>query len=163
MLKPLLTILIVHGSLGCLESKACTEIGCADGASIRVHRSDWTTPPLTFELEVDGRRVTCPAPMPRSPGGRPCDDNQVRVEHRELADCTETRTATAVSQSCVPNGRLELIISIGGTPQRIIATAKADTEIVDQGSFDLSYMTVRPNGDGCEPVCRQGTNTWELP
>lgn len=163
MLKPLLAFLVIHTSAGCIEGKACTEIGCRDQASIRMHRPDWTTPPRAVELEIDGRRVTCPAPMARSPGGQPCNDPQVRVEHRELVDCTETRTETAVSQSCVPNGRLEQIITVADTPRRLVVTLVADDAVVAQRSFDLSYMTVQPNGEGCEPVCRQRAETWELP
>jgi hypothetical protein len=164
MLKPLFAlVMVVHGGVACSGRKACTDIGCQDQASITVHRSDWTTPPLAVELVIDGRRVTCPAPLARSPGGGACDDPQVRVEHRELADCRETRTATAVSQSCVLNGRLVQIINVSGTPQRIVASVVVDTAVAAQRSFDLSYSIVRPNGDECEPACRQRAETWELP
>lgn len=163
MLKPLVSVWVLYAGAGCIESKVCTEIGCVNQASITLQRPDWMTEPLAVDLEVDGREIACPAPTPRSAAGHACDDAHVRVEHRELRDCTETRTATAVSLTCVPNGRLVQVISITGTPQRVVATVLAGSSVVGQRIFELSYTSMRPNGDGCEPICRQGSETWVLP
>ena len=97
-----------------------------------MRRPDGKTPPLSVELDLDGRRVTCLAPMARTAGGRTCDDVNVRVEHRELSDCTETRSGTLVSQICVPNGKLEQEITIVGTPKRVGATLTADGTVAGQ-------------------------------
>jgi hypothetical protein len=159
----LVTVLLIPGGLACLESRSCTEKGCSDSAAITIQRADGNTPPLSVQLEVDGRRVTCPAPARGSAGGQPCDDPRVFVQHRERVDCTETRTSTAISQSCQPNGTFELVIGLGGTPARVDATVMDGATVVGQKTFDLNYLTVRPNGEGCEPVCRQGAETWQLP
>ena len=156
-------VLAALANLGCDLSRSCGQAGCFDQASIRVSRADGATPALAVELEVDGRRVICPAPPLRTARGAACDDALVRVEHRELADCTETRTAEARSLSCVPNGRFEQVIGFAGTPGRIVATLKSDSGVVAQRTFDLTYMNVHPNGEGCEPVCRQGARSWPLP
>ena len=128
-----------------LETKLCNEIGCVDPASITVRRTDGATPPLGLVMEVDGRRVTCQTP-PRGAGGVICDDNRVQVQHREVS-----------------SGRFEQVISFPGTPQRLSVTLMADTTVVAQRTFDLVYMEVRPNGEHCEPVCKQRAETWELP
>jgi hypothetical protein len=162
---PLLAAFVFHVGVGCIDvgSKGCTEAACADGATITIQREDGNTQPLAVELDVDGRRITCPAPAPRSAASGACDDARVRVEHRELFDCLETRSATAVSESCKPNGRLAQVISISGTPQQIAVTLMQGVLVVNQRSFALNYLTVRPNGEGCEPVCRQGSEMWVLP
>jgi hypothetical protein len=156
---PLLACLLL-GHAACL-GKTCNEVGCLDQASITVRGPGGTTPPLAAQLQIDGRQVTCPAPMVGGVGVA-CDDRAVHIAHRELGDCTEVRTATAVSQRCVPNGRFEQVITVAGTPQRIVARLMADTTVVGERTFELSYTSVRPNGDGCDPVCRQRAETWEL-
>ncbi|MEA2697897.1 MAG: hypothetical protein QOI66_2168 [Myxococcales bacterium] len=163
MLKWLLVILVFQISAACIGTKICSEVGCRDQASITVHRADWMTLPLALTLEIDGRTVKCAAPPASPASGTPCDDLQVSVAHRELTTCTETRTANAVSLHCEPNGRLVEVITFAGTPQRIVATVKADGADVGPKTFDVTYATVRPNGDGCEPVCRQYAGEWELP
>jgi hypothetical protein len=140
-----LLLVLLTSSLGCLETKFCNERGCVDQASITVRRADGTTPPWGLVMEVDGRRVTCQSP-PRGAGGVICDDNRVQVQHREVA-----------------SGRFEQVINFPGTPQRISVSLMADTTIVAQRNFELVYTEVRPNGEHCEPVCKQGAETWELP
>lgn len=160
---PLLAVLILLGGTGCIEAldgKVCTERGCGNGASITLRRSDWTTPPLALELEVDGRRVSCPAPPARNSGGQPCSEAGIHVAHVELADCVETRT---VSYACTPNGKLTQVIRFVGTPQRIVVTVKTGAESPPERAFDIAYQSVRPNGEGCEPVCLQAAEMWELP
>ncbi len=73
------------------------------------------------------------------------------------------RSAEAVSQSCKPNGRLEQVIMIFGTPQRIVVTVMPEGGVPQQRSFEFSYTLHRPNGEDCAPVCRQHSETWELP
>ena len=163
MLNRVLVLLLVPASLACFEEKLCTTIGCQDQASITVRCPDGNTPPLSVELDLDGRRVTCPAPMARTAGGSACDDPSVRVAHRELSDCTESRSGTSVSLTCVPNGKLEQVITIVGTPRRVGATLTADGTVAGQRSFDMTYLTVYPNGPDCDPGCKQRSEVWDLP
>jgi hypothetical protein len=165
MLNRVLVLLLVPASLAChaFEQKACTTRGCQDQASITVRRPDWNPPPFAVELDLDGRRVTCPAPMARSAGGIACDDPSVRVAHRELSDCTESRSGTNVSLTCVPNGKLEQVITIVGTPKRIVATLTADGAVAGQRNFDMTYTAVYPNGPDCDPGCKQRSEVWDLP
>ena len=146
MLNRLLVLFLVPASLACFEEKICTLRGCQDQASITLRRPDGKTPPLSVELDLDGRRVTCPAPMARTAGGQACDDVNVQVEHRELSD-----------------GKLEQEITIVGTPKRVGATLTADGAVAGQRNFDMTYMTVYPNGPDCDPGCKQRSELWELP
>ena len=144
--RALFVSLLVASGVACLETKLCLEDrGCADQASIIVRRADGATPPMGVVMDVDGRRVTCQVP-PRGAGGVICDDNRVQVQHRE-----------------VTGGRFEQVINFPGTPKRIAVTLMADNTVVAQRTFELVYMEIRPNGEHCEPVCKQRSETWELP
>jgi hypothetical protein len=155
------TLAALASSLGC--SKICTLVGCSDSATIVIRRADDTTPSLALELEIDGRRVLCAAPVLGTTGDRACDDASVSVGQRERRDCTETRTPAAASVSCTPNGRFEQVIQFVGTPQRVVVIATRDGALAGQRTFAPSYRALRPNGEDCEPVCRQWSETWVLP
>lgn len=143
--KALFVPLLLAPGVACLETKVCLEErGCADQASIIVRRADGATPPMGVVMDVDGRRVTCQVP-PRAAGGVICDDNRVQVQHRE-----------------VTGGRFEQVITLPGTPRQIAVTLMADNTVVAQRSFEVVYMEIRPNGEHCEPVCKQRSETWEL-
>lgn len=142
--------------------KSCTAIGCVDGASITIRRAEGMTPPYAVVLSVDGRRVTCPAPERGSHQSATCD-GPVSVAYRETADCHEERTAGAVSQSCVPNGKFEQVIGLSGTPTRVAITLSVGDTVAAERTFDLTYVPGRPNGPDCEPICHRATADWVLP
>lgn len=144
--RALFVPLLLAPGVACLETKLCLEEeGCVNQASITVRRADGATPPMGVVMDVDGRRVTCQVP-PRAAGGVICDDNAVQVQHREVA-----------------GGRFEQVVTLPGTPQRVAVTLMAGTTVVAQRDFQLVYMEIRPNGEHCEPVCKQRSETWELP
>jgi hypothetical protein len=145
---------------GCVRGKTCSLIGCVDQASVAIHRADWMMLSLAVELDIDGRKVVCAAPDPQQTGVA-CDSN-VRIEVRQLTDCHDTSTPTAKSQTCTPNGRFEDVITIPGTPALVSVTLKSGGVIVGQRDFQPAYTSARPNGPGCDPVCRQSTQTWEV-
>jgi hypothetical protein len=158
-----LLLAILLGNLACDEMKACTTRGCTDQASIQVRRANGELSPLGVELEVDGRRVICGAPLRGGQARGACDDPVVFVVHRDLLDCIEIRSGQGVSLSCGPNGQTEQVITFLGTPQRVAVTLKAAGDVVAQQSFEFRYAPDRPNGDGCDPVCQQATESWLLP
>jgi hypothetical protein len=155
-------LLLLASTAGCRTGgKACTAIGCADQASIAVHRTDWAMLSLAADLDIAGRKVTCAAPLPPQIGGG-CDMD-VAIEVRELADCHEVQAGGARGQSCIPNGKFEEVITIRGTPPRVTVTLKAGSVVAGERTFDLSYTSAQPNGPGCDPTCHQAQPTWELP
>jgi len=163
MVKIALAMLFVCSGVACTQSVSCTEIGCGDHATIHLRRTDGMTPALATELEIDGRRVTCSAPMPNGATIQVCDDTRVHVVHRELTDCTETKSPSSLQLSCVPNGRFEQTIGVDGVPKKIVVKILENGTVTTQKSFEPNYTTVRPNGDGCEPTCKQYDETWEIP
>lgn len=145
---------------GCLFSQSCTEIGCMNSASLNIHESDWTLSPLQLVLSFGDRTVRCDA-VPTGSGK--CDDASVWVDAVPLADCVETRTKDAISESCTPNGKYQYVVIIQElTPARVSVTAtRADSSTVAR-EFELVYERHRPNGPDCEPECENATVEWEL-
>jgi hypothetical protein len=154
--------LLLGAVAGCVQrGGACSLIGCTDQVSLAIHRADWSRLSLGGVLDIGGRKVTCPALNP--PQTRGSCDTDVTIEVRELADCREAASGGAVSQTCTPNGRFELVVTIRGTPPRVVVTLTSGATMVAQRSFELAFTSSRPNGPGCEPVCRQSSERWELP
>jgi hypothetical protein len=55
------------------------------------------------------------------------------------------------------------VITIVGTPKRVVATLTADGAVAGQRNFDMTYMAVYPNGPDCDPGCKQRSEVWDLP
>ncbi len=73
----------------------------------------------------------------------------------------ETRQGDTVMYTEVPiPGQFEWNLTIVGQPTDVsVVHTLADTVIL-QRSEALSYRSVAPNGEGCEPVCQQASITW---
>lgn len=154
----LLSAMVVPGGCNLLDGQSCTEIGCRNGAAIAIRAGNGLTAPLGVQLEIDGRRLSCPPPAPDST----CDP-MVSVVHRAQLDCREVRTADSRRQTCVPNGEFEQVLTFHGTPARVVVTLLADGVAVAERTFDLTYAKFQPNGPDCEPTCLQASVPWDLP
>lgn len=159
----MLVAVVGPGGCGLGQGKVCTAIGCRAQASITVASADGATPAFAVTLVVDGRAVTCSAPLQGSAGTAKCDDPTITVDHRELMDCQETQTGTAVGVSCHKNGKFEQIITVPGTPARLDVVLLAGATQAAHRVFDLAYVAISPNGAGCDPECRQASVIWALP
>jgi hypothetical protein len=126
-------VLLIAVSATACEKKACTLVGCNDQASIAIRRGDDGALPLVVEVDIDGRKVTCTPQQTESTCG-----SDVRI---------------------APSGRLEEVVTVTGTPSRVNVVLSSGA----QRSFDLSYSASRPNGPGCDPICRQASASWDLP
>lgn len=68
-----------------------------------------------------------------------------------------------ISLSCDPGGDMCYYAGVTevGTPDEIVlALELADTTITR--SFEPQYRTVRPNGSGCDPTCREALVTFHV-
>lgn len=152
-------------SCGIIDSQSCTEIGCRDGASIQLLTADGSQRSYVVTLLVDGKEVTCTTPSVSGPTGsasEPCSSSDVTIDHEPLTDCTETRTADAISQSCTPNGKFAQTIHIQGTPSRVVVSLTEPMDAFHERTFELLYETSTPNGPECGPVCHQANVAWQV-
>jgi hypothetical protein len=151
-----LALAVMLSALAPACEKVCTLVGCGDSATLSLRRADGARPDFALELEIDGRRVTCAS------AEQTCDMG-VTTTVRPLADCHEERGADFRRLVCTPNGRFEQVISLGGTPARVSVTVKSPNGATAQQTFALVYQTTQPNGPGCEPICKQASESWEIP
>lgn len=156
-------VVALAASCGIVDGHACTEAACLDGAGIQLRTTDGTRRSYEVTLLVDDREVTCATPELAGSTNfstLPCSDPQVSIDHGPLVDCTETRTADAVSQSCTPNGKFAQNINLPGTPARVVVTLVEASGATFEQTFDLQYVTSHPNGPDCPPTCRQADAEW---
>ena len=154
--------------------KSCTEIGCGDGASVSVIApGTWPAGRYVFGFEMGSQSVTCTAELPEDFPGvgvirpLPCRSDGVGTLSAAFVQetvCMEQRSRDAVSESCTPlPGRFTLQVDISGTPGVLGARIERDGVEVIAQDIALAYEESRPNGPGCEPICRQSHAELTLP
>jgi hypothetical protein len=144
-------ILFMFGTMclsGCADgiNAACTEIGCSDGLSLTVSFTGGFSLGA-YEISVD----------PGSGEIEECD-----FEYIESSSDCDGATQCVANASCsgiwsVPDGTVTL--NLGGNPDDVVVSVKLDDEDVKVVSLSPEYTEFQPNGEGCEPVCSQATET----
>ena len=129
-------------ALGC-RGCACTQIGCADGARIIIHR-EGAPLRLAANLDLDGTKVECTAPPATGGGGDSCRPPLASL-HGSARDLTVEIANLA--------------------PKRITVTLLDGTTAVAERTFAPRYEKLEvDNGVGCgDLTCHNADETWTLP
>ena len=129
-------------------SRTCTEIGCGPTWILDFSRKgQWPLGKVRVELRLDGEAFTCRTEIP--------------------LDCT-------VIPACGPRGGVSLIETgcASGTPAHRISGVQFERlaptevsvevyqneELLGADTFAPDYRRARPNGPGCEPVCKMAAS-----
>jgi hypothetical protein len=152
------------GCEGFLIGHGCTEIGCIDSVQLTLRTADdsWPDGSYRIELTFGESRHVCqtklPDDFPDSAGSLAplrCEP-ELDAWFNPRANCVETRTRDAVSQSCTPiRDHWTLEVSSPGTPATLQARVERDGASLLDTQRELEYEESRPNGPDCEPLCRQ--------
>ena len=158
-----LVLLVFSGEAqsGC-TGQQCTEIGCIDGYELTIRRADGTAPIERVEVEYGEEHAVCPLVTVDGERYVACSI-AVGLNLRDQVTCTETHDDDSQSQSCTPTGDYELSLSIQGLPASVRVTLHDGAAIVHERTFAPNYRSFQPNGEGCEPTCRQASELWSLP
>jgi hypothetical protein len=157
------------GLMSCVD-RSCTEMGCSDGAWVTLApEGALATGAYEMTIVTPEQTHVCDFKIPEDlpPRGSitsiTCQPT-LDLGLQQKAECTETRTGDSVSQSCTPiPDRYTLTLNLPGTPQSVsIEVLRDGAELLDV-TRSLSYVSARPNGPGCEPVCRQANIDLTLP
>jgi len=152
--------------------RACTEIGCVDGVDLTLLAPGNTWPPGRYHFQIGfaGTRHDCLATLPEDLPQSPNELKALRCEpvlegsFRAKVTCREQRTADAVSESCTPvAGQWLLHVSAQGIPESLQLRIERDDRVLLERTQKLDYEQSRPNGPGCEPLCRQSDVVVTLP
>jgi hypothetical protein len=127
---------------------------------LRPASGEWAPGAYQLYLTLDGTERRCafnvPADLPAPRTARSLCDPALPLYLQPETICTEHRERDAVSQSCTPiPDRYSASLTLYGTPSALRVVLERDgTAILDESST-LQYQSERPNGPGCEPLCRQ--------
>jgi hypothetical protein len=136
-----LAVVMALGNVSC----TCGRVYCWDSATITVRGAQGESLLVATSLDLDGTRIDCPAPIVDSMGGvstaQPCHE-KVDVRASGSALIIEVKEAA---------------------PRRIGVVLRDGNAVLAERTFSPRYEKHMPNGDFCEPTCRQWQETWMLP
>lgn len=151
-----------------VTNKACTEIGCGDQLTVTVTGETGTFPEGLHRLEmtVGGAVTTCTFTIAGAGSGataRCAPGTAVTLTVGPATSCTETKTPTATSLTCTPiPGMFREIVTMMGRPAAVRFRQTVNDAVLFDRTEMPSYVETRPNGAGCEPVCRQAELSWSF-
>jgi hypothetical protein len=153
----------LFGSGSCGElGQSCTEIGCSDQAALTLRPAggEWIAGSYELSVTVDGVERRCafsvPADLPEPRSGRALCDPLLPFYIQPETVCTERRDRDSVSQTCTPiPDRYSGSLTLQGTPAVLVVIVERDGQILSNETLKPAYQASRPNGPGCEPLCRQ--------
>jgi hypothetical protein len=135
--------------------RACTAMGCLDGLRLEfVKTGPWLPGRYAFKFDLDGAAVTCTGALPL----KPCDAGP------SLTCDVPGKLQIGESGCALPPGQHGFSdVQISGTPRVVRLDLAHDDAPMIHADMTPTYRTVRPNGEGCEPVCNGATERVPLP
>ena len=161
---------VALGSILIACSGVCTAVGCQDGFSAKVHRTDGSFPSGTHQIDVvaDGVSLSCTFtfPLPTVAGGgtsEPSCPPGMTVSVLPATDCTETNSGSTSAETCtdIPGQFVEWI-TLTGTPAEVQAQQFVDGALILDETVAPTYQEVAPNDAECGPICHQALVDWTL-
>ncbi|WP_437567769.1 hypothetical protein [Sorangium sp. So ce542] len=130
--------------------QGCTQIGCVDGFTVRLaSEAPWPAGAYRFVISADGETTTCEGklPLPGCAAGRAltCSGPSLLIGE---SGCALPPSAHGFSE-----------IQMRSAPRQVTVEVSRDGASLVKADFSPSYVESRPNGPGCEPVCRSASAT----
>lgn len=144
-------ILLAVGS-GCSSSAhgtadariACTEIGCAPSLRVHFARAHWPAGTYRIEVTVDAASEVCQVVVPLACNvGSMCTGQVGPDVSPELSGCALDPGLHTI----------EGVAFAHGDPASVTVRVVQDERELGNSIFRPSYVTSRPNGPDCLPVC----------
>lgn len=134
------------------DGKSCTLIGCAGGLNIDFVRSPWPAGAYSVSVKLDGsQHALCAVELPFATA-------------TSSATCNAPDVTLGTSGQMLPTAQHAITgLRIGGMPKTV------HVEITRNGVLEMAtdltptYLTSRPNGPGCEPLCTQANVNLTVP
>ena len=153
----LAAILALACASGCSDGseprmpRACTQIGCDSGLTVRFSQPLREAGSYTVTLELDGERFSCHSTLPFAScsGENPCSSSKLILEQSGCA---------------LPPSAHEIVgLRITSTAKKVSLWIERDGSEIASQSFSPTYIRSAPNGEGCEPICEQASATLTVP
>lgn len=132
--------------------KACTEIGCESSLKIPIvwGKDTLTATKYTVELTVDGKKGKCEVLWPYKSCVEPRKPTCTGDVQFELATGCKQGGTTTKDMTLGP-------VVLRNTPSSASIKVWRDKVMLHQQDLSFTYEERRPNGPGCEPLCKQGS------
>ena len=135
------------------SKNACTDIGCRSGYNVDVSPSSgWTSGAYSFELDLDGRAITCQGSIPLKACGERsflCDADGVTLGE---SGCALPSTQQGIAT-----------ISFEGFPLAVSVRVLKDGSELASAKLTPGYKASQPNGPGCDPICCNASGSLSVP
>lgn len=126
--------------------RACTQMGCHNGLHVMLEGGTWLPGRYAISIAADGKTITCQAVLPFAD----CDSAHVT--------CSAPGVQIGESGCALPASEHSLNgFMMAEVPRRIEFSIRHESGKRFAFTQTLNATTVQPNGQGCEPVCRQAT------
>jgi hypothetical protein len=148
-------------------SRACTEMACSDTATIDTKLTPAGAPAGTheFALEVDGVAQTCTLEFTVTTQitHATCSGSNASLWLGPAMRGVDKQMDGVVMHTEEPlAGEFAWQLSLFGTPAKVhVVHRHAGNVLLDQTAELSSYAEHRPNGEGCEPVCKAASIEWK--
>lgn len=128
--------------------QACTEIGCVNGLTISMGQMTWPKGHYTIQFLINNKSpVECKGVLPL----KPCAEGP-------SFHCNVTGVTIGESGCALPEKAHGLSdIRIAAVVGKVVMTITKDMKPFMIRTFKPEYVTSRPNGPQCEPVCTSAT------
>jgi hypothetical protein len=134
--------------------RVCTQMGCLDGLHVELATTAGLGPgTYALELEADAAKGSCEVTLPLPP----CDKGSATVCKGDVAVLVG-ESGCALDPAAHGFGPL----TFKGAPARVRVVVRKGTAELGAATFTPTYRKVRPNGEGCGPVCQHATERLEL-
>jgi hypothetical protein len=150
-------------------TRACTEMACQDAATIdtKLTAAGAALGKHELGIEVDGVAQTCNVEFTVATqlAYASCSDPNTSLWFGPVMRGVEEQLDGNVihREEPVP-GEFQWQLSLSGTPAKAhVVHSHAGSVLLDQTAEWPSYADYRPNGEGCEPVCKLANVQWKGP
>lgn len=136
------------------DDRACSLVGCANGANIEfVSRSgEWAPGDYTFIIFGATKVYRCEVTLPLPPCEQvvtPCDSPDVMLQ---VSGCALAPAAQGFGGVYVTPESGSIDVSI-----------RRDGNEIAHSEISPHYVTTQPNGEGCEPICSNASAKMDVP
>jgi hypothetical protein len=158
----------------CVESHACTEIGCSESAGFTLHPpgDQWADGVYAMDVTFDAAAYACTFDIPDAIDSAIGPGVPIPVACTPKLDasldavvmCTTHSDGSSSSQVCTPiPGRYYLSVRTPTLAESLSVTVTLGGEPYFEDSLKLSYVVSQPNGPSCEPTCRNASADFHVP
>ncbi|MCO4764494.1 MAG: hypothetical protein KC502_23495 [Myxococcales bacterium] len=154
--RPALAVLLATAvclTAGCSSDEgdgggmSCTAMGCADSYGVDFgHTGAWPAGDYQVSVSLDGSDVVCSATLPFAS----CETSGACVGGSESVLLIRSGCALDKAQH-----KLGGIIITGAQPKEVKVSVTRGGKAIGDGSWTPTFVTSRPNGPNCGPVCNQ--------